>query len=66
MPETGGDGSFYVNSRLRPAHFTDGCLNVAVMDGSVHFVREEISPLVWRAGGTRAGGEPVAGPSEAE
>jgi len=39
-------------------------VNVAVMDGSVHFVREEISPVVWRAGGTRAGGEAVAGPSD--
>jgi hypothetical protein len=32
---------------------------VAAMDGSVHFVRQEISPVVWRAGGTRAGQEPV-------
>jgi prepilin-type N-terminal cleavage/methylation domain-containing protein len=39
-------------------------VNVAVMDGSVHFVREEISPVVWRAGGTRAGGEPALSPIE--
>jgi prepilin-type N-terminal cleavage/methylation domain-containing protein len=32
-------------------------INVAVLDGSVHFVREEISLMIWRAGGTRAGGE---------
>jgi len=32
-------------------------VNIAVMDGSVHFVREEISPVVWQAGGTRAGNE---------
>ncbi|MEX2307026.1 MAG: DUF1559 domain-containing protein [Pirellulales bacterium] len=39
-------------------------INVAVMDGSVHFVREEISPVVWRAGGTRAGAEPEMQPIE--
>lgn len=37
---------------------------VAVMDGSVHFVREEVSPIVWRAGGTRAGEEPELRPME--
>jgi uncharacterized protein YwbE len=37
-------------------------VNIAVMDGSVHFVREEISPVVWRAGGTRAGAEMVPQP----
>ena len=37
-------------------------VNVAVMDGSVHFVREEVSPVVWRAGGTRAGNEMVPAP----
>jgi prepilin-type N-terminal cleavage/methylation domain-containing protein len=39
-------------------------VNVAVMDGTVHFVREEIAPAVWRAGGTRAGDETVPGPVE--
>jgi prepilin-type N-terminal cleavage/methylation domain-containing protein len=37
-------------------------VNVAVMDGSVHFVRQEVSPIVWRAGGTRAGDEMVPQP----
>jgi prepilin-type N-terminal cleavage/methylation domain-containing protein len=37
-------------------------VNIAVMDGSVHFVREEVSPVVWRAGGTRAGNEMVPAP----
>ncbi len=39
-------------------------VNIAVMDGSVHFVREEVSPVVWRAGGTRAGGETLPSPNE--
>jgi len=36
-----------------------GGVNIAVMDGSVHFVAEAISPVVWRAAGTRAGREPM-------
>jgi prepilin-type N-terminal cleavage/methylation domain-containing protein len=36
-----------------------GGVNIAVMDGSVHFVPETISPAVWRAAGTRAGQEPM-------
>jgi hypothetical protein len=39
-------------------------VNVAVMDGSVHFVREEVSSVIWRAGGTRAGQESVFRPNE--
>lgn len=39
-------------------------VNVAVMDGSVHFVRQEVSPVIWRAGGTRAGDEMVPQPIE--
>ena len=41
-----------------------GGVNVAVMDGSVHFVPETISPAVWRAAGTRAGQEPMLIPYE--
>lgn len=36
-----------------------GGVNVVVMDGSVHFVPNEVSLTVWRAGGTRAGRELV-------
>jgi prepilin-type N-terminal cleavage/methylation domain-containing protein len=49
-----------ITSRSYHAHG----VNIAVMDGSVHFVREEISPVVWRAGGTRGGGEPELSPIE--
>ncbi len=41
-----------------------GGINVVGMDGSVHFVRDEISLAIWRAGGTRAGREAVLGPYE--
>jgi prepilin-type N-terminal cleavage/methylation domain-containing protein len=36
-----------------------GGVNIVVMDGSVHFVNDEISLTVWRAAGTRAGRETV-------
>jgi prepilin-type processing-associated H-X9-DG protein len=34
-----------------------GGVNVLLMDGSVRFVRSDISPVTWRALGTRAGGD---------
>ena len=37
-----------------------GGVNVALLDGSVRFVKDGITPLVWRALATRAGGEAVA------
>jgi hypothetical protein len=36
-------------------------VNVVLMDGSVRFVRDGISPSTWRALGTRAGNEVVGG-----
>jgi prepilin-type processing-associated H-X9-DG protein len=33
-------------------------VNAAMADGSVRFVRSSIGEAVWRAAGTRAGGEP--------
>jgi prepilin-type N-terminal cleavage/methylation domain-containing protein len=37
-------------------------VNVLCMDGTVHFITNEISQATWRALGTRNGGEPVAVP----
>jgi prepilin-type N-terminal cleavage/methylation domain-containing protein/prepilin-type processing-associated H-X9-DG protein len=37
--------------------FHSGGVNVALCDGSVHFVRDAIDPSVWFAVGTRNGGE---------
>ncbi len=39
--------------------FHGGGANVLMMDGGVHFVKESIDPRIWRATGTRAGGEAV-------
>jgi len=41
--------------------FHPGIVNVVLMDGSVRSVSENINPTVWRALGTRAGGEINAG-----
>ena len=40
------------------SHHT-GAVNTAFMDGSVHLINDEIDLRVWRAMGTRAGGEVV-------
>jgi prepilin-type N-terminal cleavage/methylation domain-containing protein len=39
-----------------------GVVNAARLDASVHAVSAEIDPTVWRALGTRAGGEAAVGP----
>jgi prepilin-type processing-associated H-X9-DG protein len=37
--------------------YHSGGVNVLLMDGSVRFVRDTLAQAVWRALGTRAGGE---------
>jgi prepilin-type processing-associated H-X9-DG protein len=39
-----------------------GAVNVAMLDGSVRIVADDIDLAVWRAAGTRAGSETVALP----
>jgi type II secretory pathway pseudopilin PulG len=38
----------------------DGGVGLLLGDGSVRFVKETVSPAIWRALGTIAGGEPIA------
>jgi len=38
-----------------------GLVNVLLMDGSVRSIRDGIAPAIWRALGTRAGGETIPG-----
>jgi prepilin-type N-terminal cleavage/methylation domain-containing protein/prepilin-type processing-associated H-X9-DG protein len=49
----------YDASHLAARSYHPGGVNCAFVDGSVHFIRDSISPPAWRALGTRAGGEPV-------
>jgi len=39
-----------------------GAVNVAMMDGSVRLVSDDIALSVWRSASTRAGGEALALP----
>jgi prepilin-type N-terminal cleavage/methylation domain-containing protein len=39
-----------------------GGINAAMTGGSVHFITNDVDPAIWRALGTRAGGEPVSIP----
>ena len=53
------------NPRNRVEDFSSqhtGGVNFVFADGSVHFIPDSISPVVWSALGTRAGGEPVSLP----
>jgi len=40
----------------------NGGVNVVFADGSTHFVADGVDPLVWRAAGSRDGGETLADP----
>jgi prepilin-type processing-associated H-X9-DG protein len=42
-----------------PTSFHPGGVNVAMCDGSVRFIREQINLYTWWATGTRAGNEPI-------
>jgi prepilin-type N-terminal cleavage/methylation domain-containing protein/prepilin-type processing-associated H-X9-DG protein len=50
-----------VDSFIGPGSFHPGGANVVMLDGSVRFVRDGVSLLLWNALGTRAGGEVVDG-----
>ena len=54
-PATYGDGSTTDTCGARSMH--PGGVNVALCDGSVHFVTNEVEQIVWRAGTTIDGNE---------
>ena len=58
-----GNGYLYTAAHMaaRSYHAGSGGVNVAFVDGSVHFIANSISPTAWRALGTRSGGEVVDG-----
>ena len=52
------DGLYGSHAAARSYH--NGGANVAFCDGSVHFIKDSISPPTWFALGTRAGGEVIS------
>jgi prepilin-type N-terminal cleavage/methylation domain-containing protein/prepilin-type processing-associated H-X9-DG protein len=58
FPGSGGGGS-YPHGSYSPTSRHPGGVNVAMCDGSVHFVQDDIDLTAWRAVGSRNGGEVV-------
>jgi prepilin-type N-terminal cleavage/methylation domain-containing protein/prepilin-type processing-associated H-X9-DG protein len=56
-----GNGYLYTAAHMAARSYHTGGVNCAFADGSVHFIRDSITPSVWRALGTRSGGEPLDG-----
>jgi len=56
-------GSAFNNVHGAARSFHSGGANVAFADGSVHFIKDSISPPTWLALGTRAGGEVISSDS---
>jgi prepilin-type N-terminal cleavage/methylation domain-containing protein/prepilin-type processing-associated H-X9-DG protein len=56
-----GNGYLYTAAHMAARSYHSGGVNCAFADGSVHFIRDSIDPLLWRAMGTRAGGEVIDG-----
>ncbi|HKD37563.1 MAG TPA: DUF1559 domain-containing protein [Pirellulales bacterium] len=50
--------AFLAHAAARSYHF--GGVNIAMADGSIHFVENEIAVSIWRGLATMAGAEPVA------
>jgi hypothetical protein len=58
---SGGNSTDYEYAAMTARSYHPGGVNAFVMDGSVRFVSSSIDRAVWRAVGTRNGGEPVGG-----
>jgi prepilin-type N-terminal cleavage/methylation domain-containing protein/prepilin-type processing-associated H-X9-DG protein len=54
-----GSSNFFA-AHIAARSYHSGGVNVLFGDGSVHFIKDAISPPVWLALGTRAGGEVVS------
>jgi prepilin-type processing-associated H-X9-DG protein len=60
VPSTvGGGPGLDVYGTSPPTSFHQGGVNVAMCDGSVRFIRDQINLYTWWAIGTRAGNEPI-------
>jgi prepilin-type N-terminal cleavage/methylation domain-containing protein/prepilin-type processing-associated H-X9-DG protein len=50
----------FADSFIGPSSMHPGGVNLLLMDGSVRFVKDGVSPAVWGALGSRAGGEVIS------
>jgi prepilin-type N-terminal cleavage/methylation domain-containing protein/prepilin-type processing-associated H-X9-DG protein len=53
----------FVNGHIAARSYHSGGVNAAYCDGSVHFIKDSISLVTWRALGSRAGGEIISADS---
>jgi len=56
-------GINYGEMAFGTSSYHPGGVNTAFADGSVHFIKQSISPQAWWALGTRAGGEVISADS---
>jgi prepilin-type processing-associated H-X9-DG protein len=54
-------GFFPTHASMPPSSYHPGGVNLLLCDGSVQFIPNSIDITIWRALGTRQGGEPVTG-----
>ncbi|HEY2157373.1 MAG TPA: DUF1559 domain-containing protein, partial [Isosphaeraceae bacterium] len=55
-----GSSSSTDNSMIGASSYHSGGVNVAFLDGSVHFIKNTINPVTWWAIATKAGGEVIS------
>ena len=58
--DCGIGGSSFVQAHMAPRSNHSGGVNVCFADGSVHFVKDSINLVPWRALGTRSGNEVIS------
>ena len=58
--DCGINGASFAQAHLAARSYHSGGVNAAFTDGSVRFIKDSINATVWRALGTRSGGEVVS------
>jgi prepilin-type processing-associated H-X9-DG protein len=56
-----GNGYLFTAAHMAARSYHTGGVNVAFVDGSVHFIADSINLTAWRAMGTRSGGDLLPG-----
>jgi prepilin-type processing-associated H-X9-DG protein len=56
-----GDDSTFTMAHVAARSYHPGGVNLAMADGSVRFISENVNFVTWQALGTRSGGEVING-----